>query len=57
MTGDNVTDKPHITLDEQLEVDEALLQIQRDMDQLVEKVYLMGYTKGLRHQQNTPKFP
>ena len=57
MTGDNVTDKPHITLDEQLEVDAALLQIQRDMDQLVEKVYLMGYTKGLRHQQNTPKFP
>ena len=51
MTGGNVTSKSHITLDEQLEVDEALLKIQREIDELIEKVYLMGYIKG----QNTQK--
>ena len=49
--------RPHISLDEQIEVDEALLAIQNDIDQLVQKVYLMGYTKGLIHKNNTPHFP
>lgn len=57
MIGGNVIKKPHITLDEQIEVDEALIQIQREMDELIEKVYLMGYTKGLVHSSNTPEFP
>jgi hypothetical protein len=47
----------HITLEEQLEVDQQLLDIQRDIDQLINKVYLMGYNKGLLHKQNTPYFP
>ena len=49
--------RTHITLDEQIEVDQALLEIQRDIDQIVQKVYLMGYNKGLLHSQNTPYFP
>lgn len=57
MTGGNVTERSHISLDEQIEVDEALLRIQKEIDQLIEKVYLMGYTRGLTHQENTPKFP
>jgi len=47
----------HITLDEQLDIDEQLSKIHRQYDQLIEKVYLMGYKKGLLHNQNTPHFP
>ena len=57
MIGGNVTEKSHITSDEQIEVDAAMTQIQEEIERLVEKVYLMGYTKGLRHQENTPYFP
>ena len=52
-----MTDKEHITLDEQIEIDSALLEIQRDIDEIVKKVYLMGYNRGLQHKQNTPYFP
>ena len=49
--------KEHISLDEQIEIDSALLEIQRDIDEIVKKVYLMGYNKGLLHKENTPYFP
>ena len=47
----------HISLDEQIEIDSQLNKIHRQYDALIEKVYLMGYTKGLLHSQNTPHFP
>ena len=50
-------DHPHITLDEQLEIDTELTELHTRYDRLIEKVYLMGYKKGLLHKQNTPEFP
>jgi hypothetical protein len=47
----------HITLDEQIEIDVQLNKIHKQYDELIERVYLMGYTKGLLHKQNTPEFP
>lgn len=47
----------HISLDEQIEIDSQLNKIHRQYDALIEKVYLMGYNKGLLHSQNTPHFP
>ena len=47
----------HITLDEQLEIDTELSELHTRYDRLIEKVYLMGYKKGLLHKQNTPHFP
>ena len=44
----------HITLDEQLEIDSELTELHQRYDRLIEMVYLMGYTKGLLHKQNTP---
>ena len=49
--------RSHITLDEQIEIDTQLNKIHKQYDELIEKVYLMGYTKGLLHKQNTPEFP
>jgi len=49
--------RSHISLDEQIEIDTELNKIHRQYDELIEKVYLMGYTKGLIHKQNTPQFP
>ena len=49
--------RSHISLDEQIEIDTQLNKIHRQYDALIEKVYLMGYTKGLLHKQNTPEFP
>jgi len=49
--------RSHISLDEQIEIDTELNKIHRQYDALIEKVYLMGYTKGLLHKQNTPEFP
>ena len=49
--------RSHITLDEQIEIDTQLNKIHKQYDELIEKVYLMGYTKGLLHNQNTPHFP
>ncbi len=39
----------HISLDEQLEIDTELTELHQRYDRLIEKVYLMGYTKGLLH--------
>ena len=47
----------HISLDEQLEIDTELTELQQRYDRLIEKVYLMGYKKGLLHKDNTPHFP
>ena len=47
----------HITLGEQIEIDTELTELQRRYDALIEKVYIMGYTKGLLHRENTPYFP
>lgn len=52
-----MNNKEHISLDEQIEIDSALLEIQQDIDEIVKKVYLMGYNRGLLHNQNTPYFP
>ena len=49
--------RSHITLDEQLLIDTELNKIHDQYDRLIERVYLMGYTKGLLHKQNTPEFP
>ncbi len=40
------------TLDEQIEINEELNEIYKRVDALVERVYLMGYTKSLLHNQN-----
>ena len=45
-------DHPHITLDEQLEIDTELTQLHNRYDRLIEKVYLMGYIKGQLHNTN-----
>ena len=47
----------HISLDEQLEIDSELTDLHTRYDRLIEKVYLMGYKKGLLHNQNTPELP
>ena len=47
----------HITLDEQILIDTELNKIHDQYDRLIERVYLMGYTKGLLHKENTPEFP
>ena len=47
----------HISLDEQLEIDTELTELHQRYDRLIEKVYLMGYKKGLLHKDNTPHFP
>jgi hypothetical protein len=47
----------HITLDEQILIDTELNKIHDQYDRLIERVYVMGYTKGLLHKQNTPEFP
>ena len=44
----------HITLDEQLEIDTELTELHTRYDRLIEKVYLMGYKKGLLHNTNPP---
>ena len=49
--------RSHITLDEQLVIDTELNKIHDQYDRLIERVYLMGYNKGLLHKQNTPEFP
>ena len=49
--------RSHITLDEQLLIDTELNKIHDQYDRLIERVYLMGYNKGLLHKQNTPEFP
>ena len=46
-----------LNLDDQLIVDEQLNEIHRDIDELINRVYLMGYNKGLHHKDNTPKLP
>ena len=43
----------HITLDEQLAIDVQLNKIHKQYDELIERVYLMGYTKGLLHKNET----
>ena len=45
----------HITLDEQLEIDTELTELHTRYDRLIEKVYLMGYKKGLLHNTNQPE--
>lgn len=47
----------HITLEEQLLIDTDLNNIQKNIDQLINRVYIMGYNRGLTHKQNTPHFP
>ncbi|MAH60519.1 MAG: hypothetical protein CMB95_06800 [Flavobacteriaceae bacterium] len=47
----------HLSLDEQLEVDTELNELSKRYDSLIERVYLMGYKKGLLHKDNTPHFP
>ena len=39
----------HITLDEQILIDTELNKIHRMYDELIERVYLMGYIKGQLH--------
>ena len=39
----------HITLDEQILIDTELNKIHRLYDELIERVYLMGYIKGQLH--------
>ena len=46
---DNSPEPHHMTLDEQLEVNEELNDIYKRFDALIERVYLMGYTKALLH--------
>ncbi len=54
---DDIPAPHHLTLDEQLEVDAELNELSKRYDALIEKVYLMGYKKGLLHKDNTPQFP
>lgn len=42
----------HITLDEQILIDTELNKIHRLYDELIERVYLMGYIKGQLHNKN-----
>jgi|TARA_B100000035_G_C20939152_1_gene526647 hypothetical protein len=44
-------DDSHITLDEQIMIDTELNKIHKMYDELIERVYLMGYTKAL-HNNN-----
>ena len=43
----------HITLDEQILIDTELNKIHRLYDELIERVYLMGYIKGQLHNTST----
>ena len=47
-------DNSHITLDEQILIDTELNKIHRLYDELIERVYLMGYIKGQLHNTNPP---
>ena len=49
MNNDYDREPHHISLDEQLEIDTELTELHQRYDRLIEKVYLMGYTKGLLH--------
>jgi len=49
---DRENDNSHITLDEQILIDTELNKIHRLYDQLIERVYLMGYIKGQLHNSN-----
>jgi len=42
-------DDSHISLDEQILIDTELNKIHRQYDELIERVYLMGYIKGQLH--------
>lgn len=59
MNKENLDCNIHISfnLDQQIEIDEDLIDIQHNIDEVVKKAYLMGYTQGLKHQENTPYFP
>ena len=50
MTGGNVTE-------DQQKLKDEIEDLNRKWDNLIEKAYLMGYNRGLRHKENTPKFP
>ena len=50
-------DGSHISLDEQLEIDTELTELHQRYDRLIEKVYLMGYNKGLLHNTDNKQFP
>ena len=58
MNNDNDRDDgSHISLDEQLEIDTELTELHQRYDRLIEKVYLMGYNKGLLHNTDNKQFP
>ena len=46
-------DDSHISLDEQILIDTELNKIHRMYDELIERVYLMGYVKGQLHNNLT----
>lgn len=51
MNNDYDRDESHITLDEQIMIDTELNKIHKMYDELIERVYLMGYAKAL-HNNN-----
>ena len=45
------------TEEERKLVNDRIEEIAKEIDDLVNYVYLMGYKRGLQHDRNSPKFP